>query len=113
MSAAIALRGKEEQAMSLRICPACGKEMRTARRGDLELDACTACGSLWFDSGKFETAVRCGPEVLRSLCDRLQPVLTGPAGQGSGACPVCQETLARADSRQLPGVKVNACRSCH
>lgn len=39
--------------LGLRHCPSCDRIMRTAKvHGNLELDACSTCGLVWFDAGE-------------------------------------------------------------
>jgi len=45
-------------------CPKCGLELKTERRGTLDLDVCSACGGAWIDRPQLKAAADHGRRIV-------------------------------------------------
>ncbi len=63
--------GKEKH---WRVCPSCGARLREENLAGVLIDACPACGGLWFDQGEVELLLR----AKRSFWTRLRELFRAP-----------------------------------
>lgn len=79
------------------LCPGCKAPMAPRPYRGVEIDACSACRGVWFDTGELARAARKPlPAFLRS-------------GPSSRACPTCAVPLVVG---RLGPVEVDACATC-
>lgn len=95
-------------------CPACGKAMAGNRIGDLDVQACLACGGLWLDRAVFEqlgarrerqgAVLGALPVPLAPPAMALDPVRYRP-------CPGCGQRMNRVNYAKRSGVILDVCRA--
>lgn len=64
------LKQEHGQERHWRVCPSCGARLREENLAGVLIDACPACGGMWFDRGEFELLRR----AKRTFWSRLQEV---------------------------------------
>lgn len=81
----------------VKTCPACGEAMAARPHRGVEIDQCSACRGIWFDTGELARAAKKAlPTFVRS----------GPSAR---RCPTCAVPLVLG---QLGPVEVDACATC-
>jgi Zn-finger nucleic acid-binding protein len=92
------------------ICPACKNDMIVVEHSKIELDYCTNCRGVWFDSGELEL-------LLESAgLDNLKPLLADPAGSAEAKsaemkrkCPICLKKMKKVSIGQEPEILLDVC----
>jgi Zn-finger nucleic acid-binding protein len=96
-------------------CPDCGKVAEIVRLGTLELDLCDACGGLWFDRNELERLPKEVPPA--DLSDEIQALVSRLSAHRIvpkiyPLCPLCHESMNRAQYQKVSGVVVHRCMTC-
>ena len=94
-------------------CPACTKPLGASRVGDLQVQACLACGGLWLDRQVFEEL-----GTSRERQGAVLGVLPAPAGTPVAAalavqyrpCPACAKLMNRTNYAKRSGVVLDVCK---
>lgn len=91
-------------------CPKCSAAMKTVQHEGVEVDRCSGCGGLWFDT--FEH------EQLRELdgAERVDNRAAQRDGQGAHAridCPRCATPMFRMVAAGQPHIAYESCGLCH
>jgi len=75
----------------------------------IELDYCTDCHGVWFDSGELGLLLKSlGLESERPLFSFMDR--TGPGhGEKSHKCPICQRKMRKVTLGEQPAIIVDAC----
>jgi Zn-finger nucleic acid-binding protein len=95
-------------------CPACAKPLAGSKVGDLEIQACLACGGLWLDRAVFEQL-----GASRERQGAVLGVLPAPAAPPMPAlepvkyrpCPVCRQFMNRMNYAKRSGVVLDVCKT--
>lgn len=95
-------------------CPACSKALAGSRIGDLEVQACLACGGLWLDRAMFEH-LGASRERQGAVLGAL-PVPSAPPPMGLEPvryrpCPACQQRMNRVNYARRSGVVLDVCKA--
>jgi Zn-finger nucleic acid-binding protein len=95
-------------------CPACTKPLASSRIGEVEVQACQACGGLWLDRPVFEqlgaSRERQGallgalPSPAEPVAATLEPVRYRP-------CPACNQRMNRVNYAKRSGVVLDVCKA--
>ena len=95
-------------------CPACAKPLAATTVGELEVQACLACGGLWLDRAVFEklgtSRERQGALLGALPAPSAPPVLKFEAVQYR-PCPACQQRMNRTNYAKRSGVVLDVCKS--
>ena len=81
-----------------RPCPECGRNLEPYKVKGFELDRCTVCRAIWFDTFELAAVARCGLPAVTE---------TGPSKR---RCPKCELALQQ---RRMGPVLVDGCTRCH
>lgn len=99
-------------------CPACSKAMAGSRIGELDVQACLACGGLWLDRATFEqlgTSRERQGAVLGALPAPSLPSASLPGGSPEAVryrpCPSCQQRMNRVNYARRSGVILDVCKA--
>ena len=84
-----------------RRCAACPAEMMEVDDGQVALDVCTDCGSLFLDAGELQRRGGILPATLVAI-----------SAETPRACPGCQTTMTRFGGAQGL-VQIDLCEACH
>lgn len=94
------------------ICPACKKDMVIIEYRDIELDYCTNCKGVWFDSGELELLLEAAG--ITDCQPYLEVMLAGPEATTNEAvrkCPICNKKMKKTAVREGGNVIVDVCRN--
>ena len=92
------------------ICPTCHEVMIVVEQDKIELDHCTKCFGVWFDSGELELMLeRMGMgEGSLSLNDILA-ALEAETAEKKRKCPICGQKMKKTAIGKEPQVLIDAC----
>jgi len=94
-------------------CPGCEKPMADYMVGDLEVQACQACGGLWLDRAMFEqlgsSRERQGA-VLGALPTPAAPPVVALEPVRYRPCPACRQRMNRVNYARRSGVVLDVCK---
>jgi len=93
------------------ICPTCKNIMIVVEHERVELDYCTSCQGVWFDSG--ELALLLETMGLEEAGLSLSNILTSPEAKTAEKkrnCPICGQKMGKATIGQKPEVLIDVCR---
>ena len=97
--------------MPAMICPACKSGMIVVEHSNIELDYCTNCHGVWFDSGELELFLKSMSLESRNLL--INNILNSPEANSSEKkrrCPICGQKMKKTSIGQQPGILVDICR---
>lgn len=92
-------------------CPKCGEAMEKVSHREIEVDRCTSCRGIWFDSLELEKLERLegsesidiGDAETGRRFDRVERI----------DCPVCSTRMIRMVDPAQPHVWFEACKMCN
>ena len=98
-------------------CPACAKALAGSQVGELEVQACQACGGLWLDRAMFEQL-----GASRERQGAVLGVLPAPTAPGLAThatlepvqyrpCPACAQRMNRVNYAKRSGVVIDVCKA--
>ena len=93
------------------ICPACKSDMIVVEYDKIELDYCTRCQGVWFDSGELELLLE--SLSLESPKQFLGNILNSKEAESSERkrrCPICGRKMKKTILGQQPPILIDACR---
>jgi Zn-finger nucleic acid-binding protein len=96
------------------ICPACKKDMLAVEYNNVELDWCTSCQGVWFDSTELELLLKSMKLNGRNLL--LDDILHSPeaiSSEKKRKCPICRKKMKKTTIGEHPGVLVDVCPQGH
>ena len=93
------------------ICPACRNYMIVVEYNKIELDYCTNCQGVWFDSGELEL-------FLNSMCLENQSVFFNSIlslqevqlTEKKRKCPICNVKMKKTIIGNQPEILIDVCR---
>lgn len=89
-------------------CPRCHSPMIVVEYDDIELDFCTQCEGLWFDSGEIQlVAAKAG--VRAEECFSPRPATTDEAKL---KCPICRKKMDKRFLGTTEPVIADVCPAC-
>ncbi len=95
-------------------CPGCAKPLASSRIGDLEMQACQACGGLWLDRAMFEqlgTSRERQGAVLGALPSPTEPPTATLEPVRYRPCPACAQRMNRVNYAKRSGVVLDVCKA--
>ncbi len=93
------------------LCPTCGGEFELEYHGQLEVDRCTSCRSIWFDRTELAAYARRKAAGVVTWGKRVEHLGEAP---GPYSCPRCKEdTLTPYKSRTLEFLRCSGCEGIH
>src|SRR4030042_4876642 len=93
------------------ICPACKNDMIVVEHNKIELDYCTNCQGVWFDSGELELLLSSVGLDDRSIVlanIRNSPEVETP--EKKRKCPICSKKMKKTIVGQQPQIVIDTCR---
>ena len=92
------------------ICPVCKSDMIAVEHNKIEIDYCTSCDGIWFDSGELELLLESvNPEGSVQL---LNTILNSPEARSSEKkrkCPICSRKMKKTTTEQEDGILIDVC----
>ena len=96
------------------ICSVCKSDMIVVEYRDIELDYCTECKGVWFDSGELELLLEShGLEEAKLFLDN---VITSPeaiSSEKKRKCPICGRKMRKTIIGEQPQVLIDVCGNEH
>ena len=93
------------------ICPACKSDMIVVEHSKIELDYCTNCRGVWFDSGELELLLEsAGLEGLEPLLADLAGSTEAGSVEKKRKCPICLQKMKKILVGQEPEILLDICR---
>jgi Zn-finger nucleic acid-binding protein len=92
------------------ICPVCQKAMIVVEHHQIELDYCTSCQGVWFDSGELELLLESAKLESQNLT--IKNILSLPEVKLSPKrrkCPICHQNMRETAIGQ-PAINIDVCR---
>ena len=92
------------------ICPVCKKAMIVVEHHQIELDYCSVCRGVWFDSGELELFLESAKLSSPSLA--IKDILSLPEVKSSHKrrrCPICGHGMKETVIGQ-PTINIDVCR---
>ncbi len=92
------------------ICPNCKQPMIVVEHRQIELDYCTKCEGVWFDSGELELFLH--SMNLESPGLVMGDILTSPEIKSSHKerrCPICRRRMKKTAIGE-PAIHIDVCR---
>ena len=93
------------------ICPTCKSSMINVEHSNIELDYCTNCHGVWFDSGERELLME--STELESPNQLLSDILNSPeAGspEKKRKCPLCGQKMKKTIIGEQPEILIDVCQ---
>ncbi len=93
------------------ICPACKSDMIVVEYNKIELDYCTDCQGVWFDSGELELLLE--SMNLESQNVFLSNILSSEEAESSEKkrkCPICGQKMKKTGIGQEPEILIDVCQ---
>ena len=92
------------------ICPTCKNDMIVVEHNKIELDYCTYCQGVWFDSGELELLLESisveNPDLfLINILDSAEV----ESQEKKRKCPICREKMKKTTIGQQPGLLIDIC----
>lgn len=93
------------------ICPVCKEDMIVVEYKGIELDYCTRCRGVWFDSGELGLLIKSlglKPEtpLLENLLDQPEP----QHREKHRRCPICRKKMRKLALTDQPEIIIDACQ---
>jgi len=93
------------------ICPTCKSDMIVVEYNKIELDYCTNCQGVGFDSGELELLLE--SMNLESQNMFLSNILSSEEAESSEKkrkCPICGQKMKKTGIGQEPGILIDVCQ---
>jgi Zn-finger nucleic acid-binding protein len=96
------------------ICPVCKAEMIVVEYHEIELDMCTECKGVWFDSGELELVLK--THQAEGVDEFLEGMRSSPGvktTEKKRKCPICGKKMDKKDVGEEPKVMIDTCDRGH
>ena len=96
------------------ICLSCKKDMIVVEYNNIELDYCTDCCGVWFDSTELELLLKSMNLDSQNLL--FDDILNSPETKSlerKRRCPICRKRMKKTTIGEHPGILVDACPQGH
>ncbi len=93
------------------ICPTCKSDMIVVEYNKIELDYCTDCQGVWFDSGELELLLE--SMNLESQNVFFSNILSSEEAESSEKkrkCPICGQKMKKTGIGQERGILIDVCQ---
>jgi Zn-finger nucleic acid-binding protein len=93
------------------ICPACKNDMIVVEHKRIELDYCTHCKGVWFDSGELDLWLKSMGQADGNQV--LGDILKAPEAESAEKvrkCPVCRQGMKKVTVGRQMSILIDACR---
>jgi len=93
------------------ICPACKNDMIVVEHDNIELDYCTNCQGVWFDSGELELLLESmSLENPNSFFDNILHSAEANSAEKRRRCPICRQKMKKTSIGQEPEILIDVCQ---
>ncbi|HEY97700.1 MAG TPA: zf-TFIIB domain-containing protein [Dehalococcoidia bacterium] len=96
------------------ICPACKHAMVIVEHENIELDYCTSCRGVWFDSGELEMLLEAaGMENYGVFLERIIDSEEASSPEKKRRCPICNKKMKKSYIDEDNKLLVDICKKEH
>ena len=96
------------------ICPACRHDMIVVEYHNIELDYCSNCKGVWFDSGELELLLESrGFGESKTFLDNVLHSPEASSPEKKLNCPICGHSMKKAAIGELPKTIIDICAREH
>ncbi len=92
------------------LCPVCKRDMIVIEHSKIELDYCTRCRGVWFDSGELELLLESlGLESHGLFLSQIIKSAEASSLEARRRCPICSQRMKKTLAGQ-PEILIDVCR---
>ena len=96
------------------ICPVCKYNMIVVEYHNIELDYCTDCKGVWFDSGELELLLKShGLEEAKMFLDNILDSPEAISSEKKRKCPICGHKMKKTTIGEQPQILIDVCGGEH
>ena len=96
------------------ICPACKYDMIVVEYHNIELDYCTGCKGVWFDSGELELLLESHSlEEAKLFLDNILDSPEATSSEKKRKCPICGQKMKKTILGEQPKILIDVCSEEH
>lgn len=96
------------------ICPVCKYDMIVVEYRSIELDYCSNCKGVWFDSGELELLLQShGLEEAKVFLDGVLNSKEVSSSERKRNCPICGHKMKKTAIGGQPEIIIDICRDEH
>ncbi len=96
------------------ICPVCKRDMIVVEYHNIELDYCTGCKGVWFDSGELELLLEAhGLEEAKSFLNHILDSPEALSAEKKLKCPICGHKMKKKNIGEQPKILLDLCGGEH
>lgn len=93
------------------ICPTCKRDMIVIEHERIELDYCTECKGVWFDSGELDLLLQ--SIDINSGGSFIKDMMNAPEAESAEKkrkCPICFKKMKKVTAGQKQAVIIDVCQ---
>lgn len=90
------------------ICPTCKSDMIVVEHNKIELDYCTNCQGVWFDSGELELLLE--SMSLDLFLSKIVNSKEAESSEEKRKCPICGRKMKKTTIGEQPEILIDVCR---
>ncbi|MFC2047845.1 zf-TFIIB domain-containing protein [Chloroflexota bacterium] len=96
------------------ICPVCKCGMIVVEYHNIEVDYCTGCKGVWFDSGELELILKShGLEEVKLFLDNILDSPEAISSEKKRKCPICGYKMKKTNLGEKPKILIDLCSEEH
>ena len=96
------------------ICPVCKSDMIVVEYRNIELDYCTGCKGVWFDSGELELLLEShGLEEAKVFLANILDSTEAVSSEKKRKCPLCGHKMKKITIGEEPKILIDMCGEEH
>jgi len=96
------------------ICPVCKSDMIVVEYRNIELDYCTGCKGVWFDSGELELLLEShGLEEAKVFLANILDSPEAVSSEKKRKCPLCGNKMKKITIGEEPKILIDMCGEEH
>jgi len=96
------------------ICPVCKYNMIVVEYHNIELDYCTSCKGVWFDSGELELLLKSHDlEEAKKFLDNIIDSPETTSLEKKRKCPICGHKMKKTILGKQPQILIDVCDREH
>ena len=96
------------------ICPVCKSDMIVVEYHNIELDYCTDCKGVWFDSGELELMLKSYQmQGIEPFIENISNSPDTPSAEKKRKCPICSRKMNKKVIGEKPRLLIDTCGERH
>jgi len=96
------------------ICPVCKSSMIVIEYHNIELDYCSNCKGVWFDSGELELLLKsCNMEDIKLFLENITNSPATHSAEKKRKCPICNRKMQKKTIEEQSQILIDVCGKEH